>query len=177
MACNRNLSKGRKLACVGGRSGFKAFSIAEWSKTSIITGTSGIVSTLPVGLTASYRYEVNNEGSKYDYTYTGDAQTRNGMVDGVLTVILQKLDAETTEELMQVAKKEVNIFIETYDGAVLVVGPQNGNLLVTNLMTTGGAANDVSGYTLTFNCRETYPFLTLGASASAAYQALCVDGL
>lgn len=175
MAC-RSLSIGRSIPCIGGKSGFKAISISEYSRDNIITGTNGLVTSLPVGITQSYRYEVKSNGSKFEPTYNGDEETRNGVIDGVLTVILQKLDMATTNELMQVAKKEVNIFVETYNGDILVIGAENGNILKTNLMSTGGAGNDLNGYTLTFTSQSIFPYMVLNGTASTTYNSIVIDG-
>ena len=49
MACI-TLTKGRKLPCRGGKSGFRSVGFAVW-EDGLITGTDGEVATLPVGLT------------------------------------------------------------------------------------------------------------------------------
>ena len=171
------LSKGRLLACKGGAGGLKAVSFGVWSNTAIVTATNGEVATLPVGLTAVYRYQLKNAGNTFTEEIVADSETRNVLYNGALALVLQKLDIDTRNEIKMLAMGELIIFLEANDGNVYVIGSENGAELTGGSFVTGGAKADLSGANLTFSTSELEPFFTLSTAAKAAYVGITVEGL
>ena len=163
------LTKGRKLACrTNSSSGFKAIGIAAW-EDGLITATDGEVETLPVELTDIYRYELKNSGNTYSEEINTDEETRSIGFTGTLSVVLQKLDLETRNEVAELAKGELIIFIEANNGDIYVVGAGFGALLSGGNANTGGARTDFNGWNLTFTTNENEPYLALSTAAKATY--------
>ena len=77
---------------------------------------------MPTGLTAVYRYELKNSGNTYVEEITTDDEARSIGYNGTLSVVLQKLDLETRNEVAELAKGEVVVFVETNAGEILLIG-------------------------------------------------------
>lgn len=177
MACT-TLTKGRLLPCRGGANGgIKAVSFAVWEE-GLITGTNGEVATLPVGLTNVYRYQLKNTGNTYSEEIVSDADTRTVVYNGTLSVVLQKLDLDTRNEIKMLAMAELVIFIETYSGEIFVIGADQGaSLTGGTIASTGGSRTDMAGSNLTFSTSDNEPYLRLSTAAKTAYAGIVVDGL
>lgn len=60
-----------------------------------------------------------------------------------------------------------HIFIETFDGSLLLVGREHGGEVTGGTAVTGTAMGDMNGYTLTFTANEiTMPNFVTGATAA-----------
>lgn len=176
MACV-TLTKGRKLACrTNASAGFKAIGIIPW-EDGLITATDGEVATLPASIASIYRYELKNSGNTYVEEITTDDEARSIGYTGTLSVVLQKLDLETRNEVAELAKGEVIVFIEANNGDIYAVGTGFGALLTGGNANTGGAKTDFNGWNLTFSTSENEPYLTLSTAAKTAYAEAIVEGV
>lgn len=175
MACF-TLTKGRKLACRSNASGgFKAIGLAVWEE-GLTTFADGEVTAIDESLQI-YRYELKNTGNTYVEEITTDDEARTIGYNGTLSVVLQKLDLETRNEVAALAKGELYIFIETNAGDILLIGNQYGALLTGGNANTGGAKSDFNGWNLTFTTDEAEPYLTLDTAAKTAYATQIVEGV
>lgn len=177
MPCT-SLNSGRLLACKDNIAGIKAVSFSVWSGGSAtITGTTGEVPTLPAGLTAVYRYELKNNGNTFVEELTADAETRSTFYTGTLTLVLQKLDLETRNQLKMLAAGELNVFIEENNGDILVMGAGFGAQATGGSIVTGGAKGDLNGVNLILTSQELEPVLFLSEAAKTAYNGIVVNGV
>lgn len=176
MSCT-NLSKGRKLPCKGGNGGLKAVGFAVWDGTDILVTTGGTVSDIQSGITAIYRYELKNTGNNYSEEIAADADARTIVYNGTLSLVLQKLDIDTRNEIKMLALGELLIFLEHNNGDIYVVGNEFGAQLTGGSFVTGGARTDMAGANLTFTSSENEPYLTLDASGKADYATKIVEGV
>lgn len=173
MACV-TLTKGRGLSCRSNASaGFKAIGLAAW-EDGMFSPTDGELTALPAGLTAVYRYELKNSGNTYVEEITTDDEARSIGYSGTLSVVLQKLDLETRNEVAELAKGEVVVFIEANNGDIYLIGQEFGALLSGGNANTGGAKTDFNGWNLTFTTSEAEPYITLGTAAKTAYAGIVV---
>lgn len=170
------LSNGRKLPCKGGSGGFKAVSFLPFSE-GIVSGTLGEVATLGVGITAVYRYELKNTGNTWVEEIATDADARTITYNGTLSVVLNKLDLTTRNEIKMLAMGEVIVFLETYNGQVIVLGAESGATLSGGTSESGGAKTDFYGSKLTFSYSESEPYLQLATAAKATYAGIVVEGV
>lgn len=168
------LTKGRGLSCRSNASaGFKAIGLAPW-EDGMFSPANGELAELPTDLTAIYRYELKNSGNTYVEEITTDDEARSIGYDGTLSVVLQKLDLETRNEVAELAKGELAIFIETNAGEILLIGYGFGALLTGGNANTGGAKTDFNGWNLTFTTSEAEPYITLSTAAKTAYATVVV---
>lgn len=179
MACT-TLDSGRLLGCKDSVGGIKAVSFAVWSgKTTgdTVTAVDGEVAALPTGLTAVYRYELKADGNTFVDEVTADAQTRSTFYTGTLTLVLQKLNLETRNQIKMLSAGELNVFIEEYNGDVLVMGAGFGAQVTDGSLVTGGARTDLNGANLILTSQELEPVLFLSEAAKAQYNGIVVNGV
>ena len=177
MATCVTLSKGRKLPCKSGTGGLKAVSFAPWSEGTIMSGATGEIATISTGITSVYRYELKNSGNQYTETPVTDIDARTTLFNGELSLVLQRLDLETKNEIKMLAMGELVIFIEDYNGNVFVIGNGVGALLSGGSFVTGGARADMNGFNLTFSTSENEPFLQLSTAAVTQYKSKWIVGV
>lgn len=175
MACI-TLSAGRKLPCKGGSGGFKAVSFVPFEE-GLVDQTAGEVPTLNVGITAAYRYELKNTGNTWTEEIASDADARTVVYNGSLSIVLNKLDISTRNEIKMLTMGEVIVFLETYNGQVLVLGGESGASVTGGTIESGGAKTDFFGSKLTFTYDSTEPYSVLSTAAKASYAGVVVEGV
>ena len=169
------LTRGRKLACrTNATGGFKAIGVIPW-EDGMFDVTGGELATLPAEITSIYRYELKNSGNTYVEEITTDDESRTIAYNGTLSVVLQKLDLETRNEVAELAKGELVIFVETNTGEILLIGQEFGALLTGGNANTGGARTDFNGWNLTFTTSESNPYITLSTAAKTSYAGVLVE--
>lgn len=169
------LTKGRTIPCKGGAGGIKAVSFVPWS-SGLITSTNGEIATLPAG--TIYKYQVKNTGNTLNEEFTSDMESRNIVYSGTLSVVLQKADLATRNEIKMLAMGELIVFVEDYNGEIYVVGIDNGaNVTAGTILETGGAKADFYGSRLTINWEESDAYSRLSTSAKATYASNAITGV
>lgn len=171
------LSAGRKLACKGGTGGIKAVSFAPFDPANLIPFSNGEVPSLTASITAAYRYELKNTGNNYSEEITSDSDARTVLYTGTLSLVLQKLDLETRNEIKMLTLGEVLVFIEDNNGNIFVMGIGAGAEVTGGTIVTGGARSDMSGSNLTLTSLENEPIVFLSTAAKATYASIVVDGI
>jgi len=85
----------------------------------------------------------------------------------VVSVTLHKLTKEDNKELKLMAFGRPHVFVETFDGKLLLVGREHGAEVTGGTAVTGTAMGDLQGYTLTLTANEiTMPNFVDGATAA-----------
>lgn len=85
----------------------------------------------------------------------------------VLNITLHKLSKEDNKELKLMAYGRPHVFVETFDGSLLLVGREHGAEVTGGTAVTGTAMGDLQGYTLTLTANEvTMPNFVDGATAA-----------
>ena len=157
MACN-SLSIGRALPCTSSVGGIKAIYAAPFGSLGALTITGGEVTAIGNdGTVDLYKYDL--EGSN-GLEQAVTASTENGSVyyEQTLTMTLKKLDLASQQELIDLIKSRIQVFIEDYNGNFFLMGATNGVVSSGGSITTGQAYGDLSGFSgLTFTAQETLP--------------------
>lgn len=162
------ISKSRLLNSKTGFSGIKAVSFLPYKKLTLNSDDTFD----GVGLTGSvYRYELKNDGNNYDEEGTPDRGTGTTVYTGTLNLVLPILDRATRDEVKLLAYGRPQIFLEKFDGTLLLAGTELGCELKSIKIGTGGARKDMSGFTLVFETEEKRPIVWVGATGSIAYEA------
>ena len=168
------ISKGRLLNTKEGFSGIKAVSFYPYTTAIRLTASDYFEGT---GLTGSvYRYEVFNDSSSYDVEGDSSDNTGTTVYSGTINLTLPILDSVTSGEVKLLAYRRPHIFIEKYDGTLLLAGAKNGCSLEKIKMGTGAKHGDLSGFTLQFKASETTPLVFCGVTGSNAYNASVSTG-
>lgn len=149
------LTQGYTLSCKESIGGIKAVWFIPFGDVSAITQASGIVSAITKGAgKVFYKYElVKNTGS---VTETVTASVENGTVFYApeLTIILNKLQANTRNEILLLAKNNLIAVFEDSNDKYWLLGKSNGMDITGGTAATGAAQGDRSGYELTFSGGE-----------------------
>lgn len=170
------LSKGRKLKCINSRGGIKAVSFAPWAEATIMSGTSGEITSISTGITSFYRYELKNEGNTFTENIVKDNEARTSSFDGELALVLQGMSLDDRNEIKLLVSGEVIIVIERNDGKYLLLGNTYGALVSGGSLVTGTKASGTAT-NLTLATSEDEPSLFLSSNAITQYKAKIVEGL
>jgi hypothetical protein len=156
MACD--LTKGRALPCRESVGGLKAVYFVDFGDLGTVTLTADEVTNMTgvSGALTAYRYELKGTSS---VEQTINASRENGTVfyDQSVTLSLPQLSKEDNNEIKLIAYGRPHIFVEDYNGNVLLVGREYGADVTGGTIASGAAMGDMSGYTLTFNAMERTP--------------------
>jgi len=87
--------------------------------------------------------------------------------DQTLSLTLKKLTKEDNKEIKLLAYGRPHVFVEDYNGNVMLMGAAHGADVNGGTIVTGAAMADLSGYTLTMNAQETLPANFVSGATSA----------
>ena len=164
-----HITSGRLLNCKTAFSGVQAVSFKEYTGP-LALGVDGSMTTY--GATGSvYRFELKNDACSYEEKAESNRQTGTTVVNGTLQIELPVLDKATRDQIRLLSYGRPQIFVETFQGDVLLVGAEFGAECASITLKTGGKKSDFSGFSLTFNTEERNLVSWLGATASTAYKA------
>jgi len=152
------ISKGKLLGCKDQRGGIKNLYFANYDSYGFTIANHAITSLGT--LDEVFKYEV--KATTNTLTETGTSSQDNGtfLVAQALAVTLPKLGADLQAQCQLICAGRPYVFVEDYNGNIMLVGAENGTM--SNMTkVTGGAGADLSGYTLTVNAEEknNSPFL------------------
>lgn len=152
------ISKGKLLGCKDQRGGIKNLYFANYDSYGFTISNHAITSLGT--LDEVFKYEV--KATTNTLTETGTSSQDNGtfLVAQALAVTLPKLGADLQAQCQLICAGRPYVFVEDYNGNIMLVGAENGTM--SNMTkVTGGAGADLSGYTLTVNAEEknNSPFL------------------
>ena len=153
MACA--LTQGYTLDCKDSLGGIKALWLIAHANVSSVTEASGIVSAITKASgKVFYKYElVKNTGA---LTETITASVENGTVFYAqeLSIVLNKLQANTRNEILLLAKNTLMAVVQDANDKYWLLGRYTGLDVTGGTAATGTAQGDRNGYTLTFTGGE-----------------------
>lgn len=172
-----SLQRGYNLQCIGSNAGgVKAVGLAVFANGAINTRPSGgLLTALPDAITEVYRYELKNTANVWTETSSTDVNNRTMMFSGSMTAVLNTLEDEMMEELYNLSKGEVFLFIELNDTSKILLAGAKYGATSSYVTSSGGDLQTGQSATITFTTTEDFPFLTLDSTAMTAYQALIVE--
>jgi hypothetical protein len=158
MACD--LSLGRIEPCKDSVGGLNAIYFVNFGDLGAITWNSDIIEAV-AGTPSAYKYDIKGT-STFTQNIQSDRATGTTAFEQVLEVTLKKLTAVDHKELKLLAYGRPHVIIEDYNGNYFFAGLEHGCDVTGGTIVTGGAMNELSGYTLTLTGMERVPanFLT-----------------
>ena len=163
MACN--VSKGRVVDCKDGIGGLKAIYIAKGYSSNVLqkatiantemteadweNWTSGTGSVYEV-----FKYELVQNLSSMTVNINSDNANGTAFFNQTLSVTLQKIDHDSTNELRLMAYSRSQIFVEDSNNNCFLLGVQNGCHVTGGTVVTGAALGDMNGYTIEWGAEE-----------------------
>lgn len=151
MSCD--LTGGRLKPCKDAVGGIKKIHFADFGDLGTVTLTDDEVTDLS-GTFTYHTYDVKGNSSLETNIQTS-LENGTTFFEQVVNLTLHKLTKEDNKELKLMAFGRPHVFVETFDGSVILVGREHGAEVTGGTMVTGTAMGDLQGYTLTLTANET----------------------
>tara|TARA_R100000458_G_C8165879_1_gene168194 strand:- start:62 stop:655 length:594 start_codon:yes stop_codon:yes gene_type:complete len=185
MACN--ITRGRLIDCKDSIGGLKAIYIAKSYSNNISAvatinttemTTAGFATWSCCGGTVEvFKYDLVQNLSSMTVNINSDNANGTTFFEQTLSVTLQKIDHDMTNELRLMAYSRSQIFVQDSMDNVFLLGIDGGCYVTGGTVVTGTAKGDMNGYTIEWGAQENNALIQLPASAGAATAKFPFDGL
>jgi hypothetical protein len=153
MSCS--LTQNYVLDCKDNVGGIKLVWICALESIGGITETDGVVSIInSAGNGYIYKYDLVRESSMFTETITTNVQNGTVFYAQSLEIILNKLQVNTRNEILLLAKNRVVVIAQDNNGRYWMLGKLNGLDATAGGSASGTAFGDRNGYTITFTGSE-----------------------
>ncbi len=185
MACD--ITRGRLIDCKDSIGGLKAIYISQRFCNNIsAVATINTTEMTTAGFATWDGFGGTVEVFKYDLVPNLSSMTVNIQSDNAngttffnqtLSITLQKIDHDMTNELRLMAFSRSQIFVQDENDNVFLLGIDGGCYVTGGTVVTGAAKGDLTGYTIEYGAEEKNALIQLPASAGAATAKFPFDGL
>lgn len=163
MSCD--LTGGRLKPCKDAVGGIRKIHFVDFNDLGTVTVVDDEVTDLS-GTFSYHTYDVKGNSSLQTNIQTS-LENGTTFFEQVISVTLHKLTKEDNKELKLMAFGRPHVFVETFDGKLLLVGREHGAEVTGGTAVTGTAMGDLQGYTLTLTANEiTMPNFVDGATGA-----------
>lgn len=153
MACA--LTQGYTLDCKDSIGGLKTAWLTPWEDLNVVTSALGVVTAITMDTSkVFYKYELVKESSNFAEAVNTNVQNGTVFYAQTLEVILNKLQVNSRNEILLLAKNRLAVIVEDNNGDKWFLGLGYGLDLTGGGSASGTAFGDRSGYTLTFTGNE-----------------------
>jgi hypothetical protein len=153
MACA--LTQGYTLDCKDSLGGIKAAWFIAHADVTAVTEASGVVSAITKAAgKVFYKYQLVRNTSSMTENVTSSVENGTVFYAQELSIILNKMQANTRNEILLLAKNNLMAVVEDANGKYWLLGKSNGLDLTGGNSGSGTAQGDRNGYTLTFSGGE-----------------------
>ena len=166
------ISKGKLLGCKDQRGGYKNLYFANYDQYGFVVAAHEVTSL--GSLDEVFKYEV--KATTNALTETGTSSEDNGTFLNAqsVAVTLPKLSADLQGQIQLICASRPYVFVEDYNGNILLLGATNGTMASCTKV-TGGAGGDLTGFTLAITAEEGNLSPFLNAASKTALFALVSD--
>ena len=186
MACD--ITRGRLIDCKDTIGGLKAIfickaynnnieAVATIATTEMTTAGFATWSAQSGSATTVFKYDLVPNLSSMTVNVNSDNANGTAFFEQTLSVVLQKIDHDTTNELRLMAYSRAQIFVQDQNDNVFLLGMNNGCHVSGGTVITGTAMGDQNGYTIEWGAQEKNALIQLPASAGPATAKYPFDGL
>jgi hypothetical protein len=161
MSCD--ISLGRLEPCKDSVGGLNAIYFVNFGDLGAITYdvTNTDVIDAIAGTPSAYKYGIKGT-STFTQNIQSDRATGTTAFEQVLEITLKKLSISDHKEIKLLSYGRPHIIVEDYNGNYFLAGLEHGCDVTGGTVVTGGAMNELSGYTLTLTGMERIPANFLG---------------
>jgi hypothetical protein len=153
MACA--LTQSYTLDCKDSIGGLKAVWFAAIDDIASWTGSSGTYTGVTMDSSKYFwKYDLVKESSNFAEAVNTNVQNGTVFYAQTLEIILNKLQVNTRNEILLLAKNRLVALVQDNNDKIWVLGFSNGLDLTGGGSATGTAFGDRNGYTLTFTGNE-----------------------
>jgi hypothetical protein len=143
------------LDCRGSVGGVKEAYFIEFENVTGITETAGVVSAITVATGKQFRkYQLPKETSFFTETPNSNIQNGTLFYQQELTVVINKMQANTRNEIMLLAQNRLLVIVLDLNGKYWLLGRTTAIDLTGGEGGTGTAHGDRNGYTRVFTGME-----------------------
>ena len=185
MACD--ITRGRLIDCKDTIGGLKAIYICKAYSNNVSAAaninttemtTAGFATWSCCGGTVEvFKYDLVPNLSSMTVNVNSDNANGTTFFEQTLSVVLQKIDHDMTNELRLMAYSRSQIFVQDQNDNVFLLGIDNGCHVSGGTVITGTAMGDQNGYTISWAAQEKNALIQLPASAGPATAKYPFDGL
>ena len=183
-----DITRGRTIDCKDQIGGLKAIyicknyntnisAVATINTTEMTTAGFATWSGATGSATTVFKYDLVPNLSSMTVNINSDAANGTSFFTQTLSVTLQKIDHDMTNELRLMAYSRAQIFVQDTNDNVFLLGIDNGCHVSGGTVVTGAAKADMTGYTIEWSAEEKNALIQLPASAGAATAKYPFDGL
>lgn len=156
MACA--LTQGYSLDCRDSAGGVKSVYFIEFDNVSGITSTAGTVSAISKANAGRfYKYNLQRATASFEEAYNDSAENGTSFHVQTLSIVLNKMQAATSQEIKLLAQNRLLAVVETNAGKYWLLGETNGLQRNGGRAGSGTAFADRNGYELTFTTEQVEP--------------------
>lgn len=149
------LTQSYVLDCKDSLGGLKSVLFIEAGNVSSTTEVAGVVTVVTLAEGKNfYKYDLVKETSSFTETVTASVQNGTIFYAQELTIILNKLQANTRNEILLLAQNSLIAIAEDRNGKYWMLGKTGGLDITGGTAASGVATGDRSGYELTFSGQE-----------------------
>jgi hypothetical protein len=163
MACD--ITRGRLIDCKDTIGGLKAIYIAKGyannieavatiANTEMTAGGFATWSSSAGSATTVFKYDLIQNLSSLSVTINSDNANGTTFFTQALSVTLQKIDHDMTNELRLMAYSRSQIFVQDSNDNVFLLGVVGGCYVTGGTVITGVAKGDLNGYTIEWGAEE-----------------------
>ena len=186
MACN--ITRGRLIDCKDAIGGLKAIyickaysnnisAVATINTTEMTTAGFATWSAQSGSAIEVFKYDLVQNLSSLTVNINSDNANGTTFFGQTLSVTLQKIDHDMTNELRLIAYSRSQIFVQDSMDNVFLLGIDGGCYVTGGTVLTGVGKGDLNGYTIEWGAEENNALVQLPASAGAATAKYPFDGL
>ncbi len=111
------------------------------------------------------QYDLRPNLSSLTVNFNSDAATGTSFWTAVLSVTLQKINHDSTNQLKLAAYNRSQIFVRDAMDNIFLLGMNTGCNITAGTMVSGAAKGELSGYTLEFTAEEKLPPIQIEPTA------------
>ena len=185
-ACN--VTMGRLVNCKDGIGGLKAIFIAKSYSDNVLEVATIANTEMTTAGFATWQAQSGSQLTvfKYDLVQNLSSMTVNVNSDNAngttffnqtLSITLQQIDHDMTNELRLIAYARPQIFVQDYMDKVYLLGVENGCHVTGGTVVTGTAMGDMQGYTIEWGAEEVNAVIQLAATGGPTQSGFPFDGL
>lgn len=162
MACA--LTSGYSLDCRDSAGGVKSVYFIEIDNVSGVTSASGSISAIAKANNKRFwKYNLQRATAEATEDYQDSAENGTTFHKQTLSIVLNKMQAATRNEIILLAANRLLAVIEDRNGKYWLYGRENGLQRAGGKAGTGKAMGDRNGYELTFEGEEVAPALEVAS--------------
>lgn len=153
MACA--LTQNYTLDCKDSIGGLKEVFFAPLEDIVSFTGTAGTLTAVVMDLGKTFfKYDLVKESANFAEAINTNVQNGTVFYAQTLEIILNKLQVNTRNEILLLAKNNIVAIVKDNNDKMFVLGKLNGLDITGGGSASGTAFGDRNGYTLTFTGNE-----------------------